>query len=129
MRKYQPRPMFAATTHSMQENSCCLQRCRQDTHHEELALTTSLFLLLVFYSEAGALSSEVFTEEKLIADCKLPILHVLVVIYDGLAIFGLFQLFVPVWSSRSLLIYMYGARLVRQRCVDTSVQSISSSIL
>lgn len=31
------------------------------------------------HSEAGASSSEVFTEEKLIADCKLPILHVLAV--------------------------------------------------
>lgn len=43
---------------------------------------------LRIHSEAGASSSEVFTEEKLIADCKLPILHVLAVIYDGLAIFG-----------------------------------------
>lgn len=75
------------------------------------------------YSEAGALSSEVFTEEKLIADCKLPILHVLVVIYDGLAIFGLFQLLVRLVESRSWPIYKYGARPGRRSGVDDSCAS------
>ena len=58
-------------------------------------------------SEAGASSSEVFTEEKLIADCKLPILHVLVVIYDSLAIFDLFIDHPAVFDSA--LIYKHDA--------------------
>ena len=58
-------------------------------------------------SEAGASSSEVFTEEKLIADCKLPILHVLAVIYDSLAIFALFVVHFD--ELTSTLIYKHDA--------------------